>query len=204
MTDQAAAALRFRELHERPEPLLLPNPWDPGTARLLASLGFEALATTSLGVANQLGRRRASRQAILGNLRAISDATPLPVNAVLTARAENLLWQAGDLDDTISRLRAFEEAGADVLYAPGLRTLDEMRAVASSVGGPVNVVMGFADPEITLAQLAEIGVRRVSIGGALSRVALRSFMDAAKEMRAGHFGFVTRMAPLTDFHPLFT
>ncbi|MEV4079785.1 oxaloacetate decarboxylase [Nonomuraea fuscirosea] len=204
MTDQAAAALRFRELHERPEPLLLPNPWDPGTARLLASLGFEALATTSLGVANQLGRRRASRQAILGNLRAISDATPLPVNVVLTARAENLLWQAGDLDDTISRLRAFEEAGADVLYAPGLRTLDEMRAVVSSVGGPVNVVMGFADPEITLAQLAEIGVRRVSIGGALSRVALRSFMDAAKEMRAGHFGFVTRMAPLTDFHPLFT
>ncbi|MEV0309239.1 isocitrate lyase/PEP mutase family protein [Nonomuraea fuscirosea] len=269
MTDQAAAAVRFRELHERPEPLLLPNPWDPGTARLLASLGFEALATTSLGVANQLGRRRPSRQAILGNLRAISDATPLPVNAdlencyaddpaeaatmiadacaagavgasiedatgdprapiydfglavervhaaveaaralpipfVLTARAENLLWQAGDLDDTISRLRAFEEAGADVLYAPGLRTLDEMRAVVSSVGGPVNVVMGFADPEITLAQLAEIGVRRVSIGGALSRVALRSFMDAAKEMRAGHFGFVTRMAPLTDLHPLFT
>ncbi|WP_326632033.1 isocitrate lyase/phosphoenolpyruvate mutase family protein [Nonomuraea fuscirosea] len=269
MTDQAAAALRFRELHERPEPLLLPNPWDPGTARLLASLGFEALATTSLGVANQLGRRRASRQAILGNLRAISDATPLPVNAdlencyaddpaeaatmiadacaagavgasiedatgdprapiydfglavervhaaveaaralpipfVLTARAENLLWQAGDLDDTISRLRAFEEAGADVLYAPGLRTLDEMRAVVSSVGGPVNVVMGFADPEITLAQLAEIGVRRVSIGGALSRVALRSFMDAAKEMRAGRFGFVTRMAPLTDLHPPFT
>ncbi len=269
MTDQAAAAVRFRELHERPEPLLLPNPWDPGTARLLASLGFEALATTSLGVANQLGRRRASRQAILGNLRAISDATPLPVNAdlencyaddpaeaatmiadacaagavgasiedatgdprapiydfglavervhaaveaaralpipfVLTARAENLLWQAGDLDDTISRRRAFEEAGADVLYAPGLRTLDEMRAVVSSVSGPVNVVMGFADPEITLAQLAEIGVRRVSIGGALSRVALRSFMDAAKEMRAGHFGFVTRMAPLTDLHPLFT
>ncbi|MEV5494890.1 isocitrate lyase/phosphoenolpyruvate mutase family protein [Nonomuraea fuscirosea] len=269
MTDQAAAALRFRELHERPEPLLLPNPWDPGTARLLASLGFEALATTSLGVANQLGRRRASRQAILGNLRAINDATPLPVNAdlencyaddpaeaatmiadacaagavgasiedatgdprapiydfglavervhaaveaaralpipfVLTARAENLLWQAGDLDDTISRLRAFEEAGADVLYAPGLRTLDEMRAVVSSVGGPVNVVMGFADPEITLAQLAEIGVRRVSIGGALSRVALRSFMDAAKEMRAGRFGFVTRMAPLTDLHPPFT
>ncbi|MGI5268559.1 isocitrate lyase/PEP mutase family protein [Nonomuraea sp. CA-218870] len=268
MNDQTARARRFRELHERPEPFLLPNPWDAGTARLLASLGFEALATTSFGVANQLGRRRVGRQDVLDNLRAVSEATPLPVNAdlencfaddpaeaatmiadawaagaagvsiedatgdpaapiydfelavervraaveaaralpvplVLTARAENLLWQAGDLDDTIRRLQAFEAAGADVLYAPGLRTLDEMRAVVSSVGKPVNVVMGFADPDITLTRLAEIGVRRVSVGGALSRVALGSFMDAAREMRDGRFGFVRRMAAAEDLHGAF-
>jgi 2-methylisocitrate lyase-like PEP mutase family enzyme len=184
MNDQTARALRFRELHEQSAPLLLPNPWDAGTARLLASLGFDALATTSFGVANQLGRTRAGRQDVLENVRVVSDATPLPVNAdlencyaddpaeaakmigdacsagavgasiedstsdprapiydfglavervqaaveaaralpvplVLTARAENLLWGAGDLSDTIRRLQAFEEAGADVLYAPG-------------------------------------------------------------------------------------
>src|SRR5207253_10456722 len=122
---------------------------------------------------------------------------------VLTARAENLLYGVHDLDDTIKRLQAYEAAGADVLYAPGLRTLDEMRAVVSSVGKPVNVVMGFADPAITLEQLGEIGVRRVSIGGALSRVALGSFMDAAREMRAGRFGFVTRALPISEPYKAF-
>ncbi|GAA3552321.1 isocitrate lyase/phosphoenolpyruvate mutase family protein [Nonomuraea rosea] len=268
MNDQLAKAARFRALHERPEPFLLPNPWDAGTARLLAGLGFEALATTSLGVANVLGRKRADRQDILDNCRVISEATDLPVNAdlengyadepaeaakmieaacacgavgasiedasgdprapiyefglavervqaavevtrglpvplVLTARAENLLYGVADLDDTIRRLQAFEAAGADVLYAPGLRTLDQMRAVVSSVGKPVNVVMGFADPAITLEQLAEIGVRRVSIGGALSRLALRSFLDGARQMRAGRFGFVTEMASLPELHQAF-
>ncbi|TMR23871.1 isocitrate lyase/phosphoenolpyruvate mutase family protein [Nonomuraea turkmeniaca] len=268
MTDQMARAARFRALHERSEPFLLPNPWDAGTARLLAGLGFEALATTSLGVANMLGGPRAGRQDILDNCRVISAATPLPVNAdlengyaaepaqaakmiedacacgaagasiedgsgdprapiydfglavervhaaveatrslpvplVLTARAENLLYGVADLDDTIRRLQAFESAGADVLYAPGLRTLDQMRAVVSSVGRPVNVVMGFADPAITLEQLAEIGVRRVSIGGALSRLALRSFLDGARQMRDGRFGFVTEMASISELHQAF-
>lgn len=268
MTDQLSTAIRFRELHERPEPLLLPNPWDAGTARLLAGLGFDALATTSLGVANLLGKVRADRQDILDNCRTIAAATPLPVTAdlenghaddpaavaetieaacaagavgasiedatadrvapiydfalavervqaaveaaralpvpfVLTARAENLLHGVADLDDTIERLQAFEAAGADVLYAPGLRTLDQMRAVVSSVGKPVNVVMGFADPSITVEQLAEIGVRRVSIGGALSRVALRSFLDAATQMRAGRFGFVSDVVPMSEFRPAF-
>ncbi|SDK13345.1 isocitrate lyase/PEP mutase family protein [Nonomuraea jiangxiensis] len=268
MTDQLAAATRFRALHERPEPLLLPNPWDAGTARILASLGFEALATTSFGVANQLGRTRADRQDILDNCRVLSEATPLPVNAdlengyaddpaeaakmvadacaygavgasiedatgdprnpvydfglavervraavevarglpvplVLTARAENLLYGVAGLDEAIRRLRAFEEAGADVLYAPGLRTLDQMRAVVSSVGKPVNVVMGFADPAITLEQLAEIGVRRVSIGGALSRFALSAFLDGARQMRAGRFGFVAEMASVSELHEAF-
>ncbi|QFG24628.1 oxaloacetate decarboxylase [Actinomadura sp. WMMB 499] len=268
MSDRAKAA-RFQELHRRPEPLLLPNPWDVGTARLLAGLGFEALATTSLGVSNTHGRHRASRQELLDNCRAIDAATPLPVNAdlencfaddpadaarmiedacahgavgasiedatggrrapiydfglavdrvraavetartlpvpfVLTARAENLLYGVDDLDDTIRRLQAFEEAGADVLYAPGLRTLEQMRTVVASVTKPVNVVMGFADPSITLDQLGEIGVRRVSIGGALSRLALRSFMTGAREMREGRFGFVADIAPMSDLLPAFS
>jgi 2-methylisocitrate lyase-like PEP mutase family enzyme len=267
--DQLEKAERFRALHQRPEPLLVPNPWDPGTARLLAGLGFEALATTSLGVANMLGRKRATADEVLGNCREICAATPLPVTAdlengyaddpaeaarmieaayaagvvgasiedatgdagapvyefglavdrvraavevarglpvpfVLTARAENLLYGAGDLDDTIRRLQAFEDVGADVLYAPGLHTLDEMRAVVSSVGRPVNVVMGFAEPAITLEQLAGVGVRRVSIGAALSRLALGSFLDGAREMRAGRFGFVAGMLPIADLQAAFT
>ena len=256
----------FRALHERPEPFLLPNPWDAGTARLLAHLGFPALATTSLGVANVVGRTRATRAEILANVREIAGATPLPVNAdlengfaddpaeaaqmiaeaadagavgasiedhtgdratpiyefglavdrvraavetarersvVLTARCENLWLGVNDLSDTIKRLQAFEEAGADVLYAPGLRTLEEIRAVVSSVGKPVNVVMGFADPSITLEQLAEAGVRRISIGAALSRLALKSFMDGAREMLAGRFGFVGELPPITELQQAF-
>jgi 2-methylisocitrate lyase-like PEP mutase family enzyme len=262
-TDQATKAARFRALHERDEPLLLPNPWDAGTAKMLAGLGFDALASTSLGVAMTYGRGRATAQEILDNCRVIDEATPLPVNAdlengfahdpedaarmvevaagygavgasiedhtgdsadpiyefglavdrvraavetahalpvplLLTARAENLLHGVGDLAESIRRLQAFEEAGADVLYAPGLRTLADMRAVVSSVGKPVNVVMGFADPAITLAQLAEVGVRRISIGGALARLAFKSFMDGARQMRAGSFDFVADLPPLAE------
>jgi 2-methylisocitrate lyase-like PEP mutase family enzyme len=268
MSTQLDRALRFRSLHERAEPLLLPNPWDAGSARLLASLGFEALATTSLGVANTVGCRRASREQILENCAAICAATDLPVSAdlengyadepgaaaemiaraceagavggsiedssgdlrapiydfalavervraaaetvrslpvpfVLTARAEGLLYGRSDLAEIIRRLQAFEAAGADVLYAPALRTLDQMRTVVSALGRPLNVVMGLADPSITLEQLAEVGVRRVSIGGALSRVALAAFLGAAKEMRAGRFGFVTEMAALGELHAAF-
>jgi 2-methylisocitrate lyase-like PEP mutase family enzyme len=268
MNQQADKAAAFRGLHERPQPFLLPNPWDAGTARLLANLGFEALATTSLGVANTLGRARADASDILSNCRAIAAATPLPVSVdlencfadepaeaaeliakacecgavgasiedatadplrpiydfnlavervhaavevanslplpfTLTARAENLLYGVTDLDDTIRRLQAFEAAGAHVLYAPGLRSLDDMRTVVSSVRHPVNVVMGLADPSITLEQLAGIGVRRVSIGGALSRLALRAFTEAAREMRAGRFGFLTRMATISDLQQSF-
>ena len=268
MNDQHERTIRFRALHERPEPLLLPNPWDPGTARLLAHLGFEALASTSLGAANGVGRRRATRQQILVNLRELCAATPLPVNAdlengyadepaaaakmiadacacgaaggsiedasgnpsapiydfelavervhaaveaaralpvpfLLTARAEQLLYGVGTLDDAIRRLQAFEQAGADVLYAPGLRTLEQMRTVVQSVSRPVNVVMGFADPTITLEQLAEIGVRRVSIGGALSRLALRAFLEGARQMRAGRFEFVTQLAAIRELHAAF-
>lgn len=268
MSDQATKAAAFKALHERPEPLLLPNPWDAGSAKLLASLGFDALATTSLGVANNLGRVRASRAEILDNCRQIVDATNLPVNAdlencyadgseeaarmirdaydtgavgasiedatgdrakpiydfgltvervqaavevarslpipfALTARAENLLYGINDLDDTIKRLQAFEAVGADVLYAPGLRTIEEMRTVISAVGKPVNIVMGFADPSITLAQLADIGVRRVSIGGAFSRLALQSMLRAARDMKEGRFGFVEDVIPIKELRHAF-
>jgi 2-methylisocitrate lyase-like PEP mutase family enzyme len=266
--DQRERGDRFRALHERSSPLLLPNPWDPGTARLLAQLGFEALASTSLGVAAVRGKTRASAGEILENLRELCAATTLPVNAdlencyaddpreaagmlarahacgavggsiedatarssqpiyelghavervhaaveqaralptpfVLTARAEGLLYGVGDLDEIIRRLQAFEAAGADVLYAPGLRTAEQIRTVVSAVTRPVNVVMGFADPTLTLERLSELGVRRVSIGGGLARVALRAFLDAAGEMRAGRFEFVRRMAGVREIFDAF-
>jgi 2-methylisocitrate lyase-like PEP mutase family enzyme len=251
MRTQAQKAEAFRALHERPGAFIIPNPWDAGTAKLLASLGFEALATTSLGLSNMLGRvdgtMTVSRDEVLDNCRVIAEATDLPVNAdlengyahepraaaemirlaaaagvvggsiedatgeaakpiydftlavervqaavetaralsfrfVLTARAENMIQGRLDLDDTIKRLQAFEKAGADVLYAPGLRDLATIRAVVSSVGKPVNVVMSHGDPSLTLAQLAEAGVKRVSVGGSLSRLALAAFLRGAREM----------------------
>ncbi|HEY2388726.1 MAG TPA: isocitrate lyase/phosphoenolpyruvate mutase family protein [Candidatus Binatia bacterium] len=268
MSDIIERAKRFRALHERNQPLLLPNPWDPGTARLLTHLGFEALGTTSLGVANMLGRRRAGGRELLDNCGAIVAATDLPISAdlengfgdapedaaraitaawergavggsiedgtydprrpvydftlavervaaaveaaralpapfVLTARAESLFYGDADLDAVIRRLQAFEAAGAGVLYAPGLRTLEQMRTVVSAVRRPVNVVMGFADPSITLAQLAEVGVRRVSIGGALSRLALRAFLDGAAAMRAGRFAFVRDIVTIDRLYEAF-
>jgi 2-methylisocitrate lyase-like PEP mutase family enzyme len=133
----------------------------------------------------------------------VAAARALPIPFVLTARAENLLHGVADLDDTINRLQAFEAAGADVLYAPGLRTLAEMRTVVSSVSRPVNVVMGFADPSITLEELAEVGVRRVSIGGALSRLALRSFLRGARQMQDGRFAFLTEMASVSELQDAF-
>lgn len=258
MNDPAALAAHFRALHEGPLPLLLPNPWDAGSARWLSRLGFEALATTSLGVAISRGRRRASAEEVLSNVREVCAATALPVNAdlengwshepreagsilaraqacgavggsledatgdpsqpiypfahavervhagveaaralptpfVFTARAEGLLYGVGDLDEIIRRLQAFEAAGADVLYAPGLRTAEQIRTVTSAIRKPLNVVMGFADPTLTQERLGELGVRRISIGGGLARVAMRTFDEAAREMRAGRFEFVRRM-----------
>jgi len=268
MSDQIAKTKAFQALHERPGAFLLPNPWDVGTARLLASLGFEALATTSYGVANMHGRKDVTREQVLENCRLLCDATPLPVNAdlengfghsphdaaetvrlasecgiaggsiedfsgdpdkpiyefnlavervhacvemvrtldapfVFTARAENLIRGVNDIDDTIRRLQAFENVGADVLYAPGLKTLDEMRTALAEINRPLNVVMGFADPSITLQELSDIGVKRVSVGGALSRVALQCFMDSAREMQAGRFRFIEKMMPTKDLHSVF-
>jgi len=268
MSDQAARAKAFQDLHARPRPFLIPNPWDRGSALILESMGFEALATTSLGLANMLGQSGVTLQQVLDNCRDISEATRLPVNAdlencfadepreaskairlacehgavggsiedstgnaqkpiydfnlavervqaavevarslpvpfTLTARAENFLHGRRDMDDTIGRLQAFEAAGADVLYAPGLHSLEEIRTVTSALSKPFNLVMGFADPSITLQQLGEAGVRRVSIGGGFSRVALKAFMDAAKQMREGKFGFLTSMASVAEIRGAF-
>ena len=270
MRSQAEKGRLFRELHARPGILILPNPWDAGTAKLLASLGFEALATTSLGMSNALGRVDAegsvSRAELLENCRIIAEATDLPVNADLengyaddpreaasilrdaaemgvvggsiedwsgeriydfshavervaagvevarslpvpftfVARAENLIRGRPDLDDTIKRLQAFEKAGADVLYAPGLRDLTTMRTVVQSIGKPLNVVMSAADPSLTAAEMEAVGVKRLSVGGALSRLALAAFMKGASEMREkGGFTWIREAMPTNDLKRVF-
>jgi 2-methylisocitrate lyase-like PEP mutase family enzyme len=270
MVTQAEKAARFRELHQRAGAFIIPNPWDAGTAKLLASMGFEALATTSLGLANTLGTVRVSLDGILENCRLICEATDLPVNAdlencgaddprtaaraitraaeagcvggsiedysgdprkpiydfslavervtaaveaaralpfpfTLTARAENLLHGRNDLDDTIRRLQAFEAAGADVLYSPGVHDIETIRLVASSVGKPFNLVMGFADPTLTIDQIAAAGVKRISVGGAMARVALAAFLKCAREMKdQGAFTYVREMAPIREVRAAFS
>jgi 2-methylisocitrate lyase-like PEP mutase family enzyme len=270
---RAEKAATFRRLHERPGAFIIPNPWDAGTAKLLTSLGFEALATTSLGLSNSLGRvdgtLTVTRDEVLENCRVICDATPLPVNAdlengyadepkaaaemirlaaevgivggsiedatghdanpiydfqlavervhaavevarslpfpfVMTARAENMIHGRLDLDDTIRRLQAFEKAGADVLYAPGLRDLATIRTVTSSVTKPVNVVMSHGDPSLTLAQLEEAGVKRVSVGGSLNRLALAAFLKGAREMKdQGGFTWMRDTVSSREIKPIF-
>ncbi|OCK55200.1 isocitrate lyase/phosphoenolpyruvate mutase family protein [Bradyrhizobium sp. LMTR 3] len=269
MRSQTEKAEAFRALHARPGAFIIPNPWDAGTAKLLAAMGFEALATTSLGLANTLGSATVSLDAILENCRAIAEATDLPVNAdlenggandpkaaakaiaraaeagavggsiedfsgvpekpiydfslavervqaaveaaralpfpfTLTARAENFLHGRKDLDDTIKRLQAFEAVGADVLYSPGLYDIETIRTVVSLVGKPFNLVMGFADPTLTLPQLAEAGVKRISVGGAMERYALAAFLKCAREMKErGAFTFVREMAPIAEVRAAF-
>jgi 2-methylisocitrate lyase-like PEP mutase family enzyme len=260
LTTQAEKARRFRALHERDGAFIIPNPWDAGAARLLAALGFEALATTSSGFANSLGRLdgEVTLPETIAHCRALCATTDLPVSAdlekcfaddpqtaaktilfaaqagvvggsiedysgdpakpiydfelavervhaaaeaaksldfpfTLTARAENLLRGRKDLDDTIRRLQAFEAVGADVLYAPALTTLEEVRAVTGAVGKPVNVL---APPlkGVTLAQLAHAGAKRISIGGALARAVMATLLRAGKEMRdQGSFNWTSDM-----------
>ena len=253
---QAEKAEVFRALHEGPEVLLLPNPWDVGSARLLASLGFAALATTSSGFAATLGRLDGSvtREEALAHAADLAAATSVPVSAdlenafadepegvaetirmavqaglagcsvedftgqpgspiydiglatdrvaaaaaaakaglvqlVITARAENYLHGRPDLADTITRLQAYQEAGADVLYAPGLTSLDEIRQVVSAVDLPVNVLALPGGP--TVPELAQAGVRRVSVGGAFAFAALGAVVEAARELREqGSYGFL--------------
>jgi 2-methylisocitrate lyase-like PEP mutase family enzyme len=263
---QTQKAAAFRALHERQGAFIIPNPWDAGTAKLLAAVGFEALATTSLGLANMLGRpdSHVTRDEVIDNCRVISGATDLPVNAdlencfadepeeaaetirlaadagaaggsiedytgdpanpiydfdlavarvhaaaqvahslpvpfLLTARAENLIRGRSDMADTIRRLQAYEAAGADVLYAPGLRTLAEVRDVVRAVNRPFNVVTGWLEPDITLAQLSEAGAKRISVGGALSRLALAAFLAAARSMHGqGSFAWMRDMIAMPD------
>jgi 2-methylisocitrate lyase-like PEP mutase family enzyme len=258
MPDQAALARRFLDLHAGEQPLLLPNPWDAGSAKLLASLGFEALATTSGGFAATLGRLDGSvtRDEALAHAAAIVAAIELPVSAdlengfadepegvaetvrlavdtglagcsiedftrdeaspiydaglaaeriaaaaqaahagpvhlVLTARAENLLHGRDDLDDTIARLRAYGEAGADVLFAPGLARIDDIRRVVGEVGRPVNVLALPGVPPV--AELVAAGVRRISVGGAFAFAALDAPVEAARGLRQdGTYGYLER------------
>jgi 2-methylisocitrate lyase-like PEP mutase family enzyme len=269
MRTQLEKANAFRALHERPGAFIIPNPWDAGTARILASMGFEALATTSLGVANTLGSATVSLAEIIENCRVICAATDLPVNAdlenggahepkaaaqairlaaeagcvggsledmtgdrsspiydfnlavervqaavevarslpfpfTLTARAENFLHGRPDLDDTIKRLQAFEAVGADVLYSPGLYDLATIKTVVSSLKKPFNLVMGFADPTLTLPQLSAAGVKRISVGGAMERYALAAFLKCAREMKdQGSFTYVREIAQMKDVREAF-
>ena len=269
MRSQMEKAELFRAMHARPGAFIIPNPWDAGTAKLLAAMGFEALATTSLGLANTLGSATVSLDAIIENCRAISKATDLPVNAdlencgaddpktaakaiaraaeagavggsiedstgdprkpiydfslavervqaaveaarafafpfTLTARAENFLHGRKALDDTIKRLQAFEAVGADVLYSPGVHDIQTIRTVVSSIGKPFNLVMGFADPTLTVPQLSEAGVKRISVGGAMARYALAAFLKSAREMKdQGAFTYVREMAPIGEVRAAF-
>ena len=254
---QAEPADRFLALHRPGTPLLMPNPWDAGSARLLASLGFEALATTSSGHAMTRGRRDGgvTREDALTHAAEIVAATGLPVSAdledgfgaapaavaetvalacatglagcsiedwdgerihargaaaervaaaveaahagparlVLTARAENHIRGVDDLADTIARLRAYEQAGADVLYAPGLRSIEQVRAVVEAVERPLNVLIVPGGPPV--AELAAAGVSRVSVGGAFAFAALGAVVEAARELREqGTAGYLERSA----------
>jgi 2-methylisocitrate lyase-like PEP mutase family enzyme len=261
----------FRSLHEQNEAFVIPNPWDAGSARILASMGFCALATTSAGMAFSMGlcEGRATRQAVLSHCREIVDATPLPVSAdlengfgdspessartivaaaetglagasledytgnpenpiydfelaveriaaaaqackslpgdfVLTARCENFLWGRDDLKDTIRRLQAYENAGADVLYAPGLTDLKTIATVCSNLTKPVNVVMGMPGHTFSVAELSAAGVKRISVGSALARLAYGSFVNAAREMaNNGTFEFSDRAMGFAELEHFF-
>jgi 2-methylisocitrate lyase-like PEP mutase family enzyme len=261
MTTQDQKATAFAALHTG-EPFVIPNPWDAGSARVLAALGFKALATTSSGFAFTLGRLdgSATLDEVVAHTATLDRTTDLPVSVdlengygadpqsaalaieraaeagavggsiedydpagriydvdhaaeritaaveaarrfafpfVLTARAENHIRGNPDLDDTIARLQAYERAGADVLYAPGLRTPQEIRAVCEAVSRPVNVL---AVPGLSFAEITEAGAQRVSVGGALTWVAASALAAAAVEIRdRGDFSSLAARLPLNEW-----
>lgn len=269
MTTQTALAEQFLALHHGDAPLLLPNPWDAGSAKILASIGFQALATTSAGFAGTLGRLDGgvSRDEVLDHARSITAATDLPVSAdlencfahepegvaktirlaietglvggsvedfrgendeiydaglarervaaaveaahsgpvhfVLTARCENYLHGRADFDDTVSRLLAFQEAGADVLYAPGLNATEEIRRLVAAVDLPVNVLA--LPGTAPVAELADIGVKRISVGSGFSNVAAGALADAGRELlEQGTYDYwATAMTGMTVIHEAF-
>jgi 2-methylisocitrate lyase-like PEP mutase family enzyme len=269
---RAEKGAAFRALHQRDGAFIIPNPWDAGTARLLAHLGFEALATTSAGYAASVGKRdyAIGRDEMMTHLAVIAHATPLPVSAdlengfgdepeivaetiglaaaagvvggsiedstgdpghpiydleraverihaaaemaqalpfsfTLTARCENYLVGRSDIKDTIHRLQAYQEAGADVLYAPGLATKEDITALVQSVDRPVNVLIGLPGVEMTRADLAAMGVKRISIGSGLARAAFTAFLRAGREMREqGTFTFAQNTVSLREIGAIFT
>lgn len=261
----------FRELHDGPGAFVIPNPWDIGSARILESLGFSALATTSAGLAFSLGlpEGQVPREAVLTHCRELVNAVAIPVSAdlekgfgdspqsaaetvraaaetglagcsledhtgvpedpiyafghaveriaaaveaaqaldrdfVLTARCENLLWGRNDIDDTIARLKAYEAAGADVVYAPGLHDLETIRMVCSAVNCPVNVVMGMPGATFGVAELSQAGVRRISVGSAFARLIYGKLIEASQEiLTQGTFGFAHQAAPFSILDGIF-
>lgn len=263
---QAQKAEAFCALHERSTPFVIPNPWDAGSARILTSRGFEALATTSAGFAFTLGAKDATvaREDVMDHIRDLVAATDLPISADLeggfgddpntvaetirqaaeagavggsiedatgdhdapiydfdhaverveagieaarkldfhftfTARAENFLYGRPDLDDTIARLKAFEDAGADVLYAPALRDLETIEAICSALTKPVNVLMGLKGVEFTISQLGDAGVRRISVGSCMARAALGELLRSIDEIKTHHtFNFGGRAASMPE------
>jgi 2-methylisocitrate lyase-like PEP mutase family enzyme len=268
--EQNAKAQLFRSLHERPGAFIIPNPWDAGTAVLLAGLGFEALATTSAGLAFSLGRRDAggiTRDEAIANVRSIVLAAPLPVSADLengysddpaaaaqtlvlaaeagavggsledatgdaarpiydfslsvervaaaaeavkalpfpftfTARAENFLYGKADLEETIRRLQAYEKAGADVLYAPGLPSFEAIKEVCAALTKPVNALAG-AGHKLSIAELTAAGAKRISVGSAFNRAALGAFLRAAREIKeSGTVTFVNDCVPYAEIMAL--
>jgi len=270
---QSEKAQRFKALHERPGAFVIPNPWDAGTARILTGMGFEALTTTSAGLAFSLGRQdnhgAVTREETLDNAKAIVDATDLPVAAdlengfgdspeaaaetillaaevaglvggsiedstgdnrrpiydfahavervaaaaevarslpfpfIFVARAENLLHGRLDLDDTLRRLQAYEKAGADMLFAPGLIKPQDIKLVCSSLRKPVNVIMGFQSANFSVAELSALGVKRISVGSALSRAALGAMIRGAKEIKEqGTFRFAAQAVSYAEANEL--
>ena len=267
---QNEKAARFRALHDGPGAFLLPNPWDAGSAKLLAGLGFAALATSSAAAAYAQGRRDhgLTRDESLTNASLIVDATDLPVSAdlgkgfgdapevvadtirlaaaaglvgctiedstgdpakplydatlaveriaaaaqaaralpfpfMLTARAHNFIYAAPSLDVTISRLQAFEKAGADVLFAPGLPDLAAVRAVCAAVTKPFNFMVGIKGKSFSVPELAAAGVRRISLAGSLYRAAMGALVDAAREVQnTGQFTFLDRSLTAPDLNKL--
>jgi 2-methylisocitrate lyase-like PEP mutase family enzyme len=271
MLTQAEKGAAFEALHRRDGTFIIPNPWDVGTAKLLAHLGFEALATSSAGYAFSVGKadNMVGRDGTLEHAAAVAAATDLPLSIdlengfgdapeivaetirlaaatgavggsiedatgregdpiyeralaveriraavevvrglsfpfMLTARAENYLVGKPDLKDTIERLQAYQEAGADVLYAPGLTSKDDIATVVRSVERPVNVLMGLQGVKLTLEDLSAIGVRRVSVGSALARCALDAFLRGARLMREqGAFTFADEAVSYRDINSIF-
>ncbi len=272
MSKQAKKAEAFAALHQRPGCFIIPNPWDAGTAKMLTTLGFEALATTSAGVAFQLGKidgtGQVTRAETLENARQIVEATNLPVAAdlencfahdpaeaahtitmaadvglvggsiedstgdakspvysfdvsvarvkaavaaaralpfrfLLCARSENFLQGRPDLADTIKRLQAYEAVGADVLYAPGLNDIAQIRQVVAAVKKPVNVIVSTGNAHLTQAEILAAGAKRISVGGALARAALGGFLRGAEEMKAkGTFDYGREAAPFAKINKL--
>ena len=267
---QHEKAARFRALHDGPGTFVIPNPWDVGSARILAGLGFQALATSSAAAATSIARKDGgmTRDEALAHARVIVDAADVPVSAdlergfgdapdtvaetirlaagaglvgctiedstgnperplydtalaveriaaaaeaaralpfpfLVTARAHNLLYAAPSLDETIRRLQAFEKAGADVLFAPGLPDLPAVAALCAGVSRPVNFMAGIIGKSFSVGELAAAGVKRISLASSLYRAAMTGLVNAAREVKVtGQFGFLDDSVSTRDLNTL--